>query len=178
MAQIQNTHHFDTPLDGVVGDPTLVVQAHGPQPAIPGPPPSGGTVEAGYEGPTEEPSAWQTFAACTGVDPALFFPERGAATREAKAVCATCPVREECLEYALEHGEKFGIWGGKSERERRQIRRERGISKPRGRHLKPCGTPAAYQRHLNRGEPTCAACRAAIVEKQRQQRAQRRGDAA
>ena len=61
---------------------------------------------------------WQEEANCLGVDPDLFFPERGASTREAKAVCRSCEVRVDCLEYALAHGEKFGIWGGLSERER------------------------------------------------------------
>src|ERR1700739_605766 len=66
-----------------------------------------------------------------GVDPDLFFPERGASTREAKEVCRGCVVREDCLEYALANGEKFGIWGGLSERERRKIRR-RGALEGRG----------------------------------------------
>ncbi len=69
--------------------------------------------------------SWQAYANCLGVDPDLFFPERGASTREAKAVCEGCVVREECLEYALSNGEKFGIWGGMSERERRKIRKVR-----------------------------------------------------
>lgn len=69
--------------------------------------------------------SWQTKANCMGVDPDLFFPERGASTREAKEVCRGCVVREECLEYALANGEKFGIWGGLSERERRRLRRAR-----------------------------------------------------
>ena len=60
---------------------------------------------------SEEPS-WQDYANCLGVDPDLFFPERGASTREAKEVCRGCVVREECLEYAITHSEKFGIWGG------------------------------------------------------------------
>jgi WhiB family transcriptional regulator, redox-sensing transcriptional regulator len=68
---------------------------------------------------------WQEEANCLGVDPDLFFPERGASTREAKEVCRGCVVRESCLEYALANGEKFGIWGGLSERERRRIRRQR-----------------------------------------------------
>ena len=59
--------------------------------------------------------------------PDLFFPERGASTREAKEVCRGCVVREDCLEYALANGEKFGIWGGLSERERRKIRRRRAL---------------------------------------------------
>jgi WhiB family redox-sensing transcriptional regulator len=72
---------------------------------------------------------WQERANCLGVDPDLFFPERGASTREAKSVCRGCDVRLECLEYALGHGEKFGIWGGLSERERRRVRRERAIAR-------------------------------------------------
>ena len=72
-------------------------------------------------GPQER--RWQTKANCMGVDPDLFFPERGASTREAKEVCRGCVVREDCLEYALANGEKFGIWGGLSERERRRLRR-------------------------------------------------------
>jgi WhiB family redox-sensing transcriptional regulator len=73
--------------------------------------------------------AWQERANCLGVDPDLFFPERGASTREAKAVCWGCEVRGDCLEYALRHGEKFGIWGGLSERERRRVRRQRAIER-------------------------------------------------
>jgi WhiB family transcriptional regulator, redox-sensing transcriptional regulator len=72
---------------------------------------------------------WQEQANCLGVDPDLFFPERGASTREAKSVCRGCEVRAECLEYALAHGEKFGIWGGLSERERRRVRRERALAR-------------------------------------------------
>ena len=72
---------------------------------------------------------WQENANCLGVDPDLFFPERGASTREAKSVCRGCEVREDCLEYALAHGEKFGIWGGLSERERRRVRRQRALER-------------------------------------------------
>jgi WhiB family redox-sensing transcriptional regulator len=72
---------------------------------------------------------WQERANCLGVDPDLFFPERGASTKEAKGVCHGCEVQAECLEYALRHGEKFGIWGGMSERERRRIRRQRALAR-------------------------------------------------
>ena len=71
---------------------------------------------------------WQRQANCMGVDPDLFFPERGASTREAKEVCRGCVVREDCLEYALTNSEKFGSWGGLSERERRRIRRARSLA--------------------------------------------------
>jgi len=73
----------------------------------------------------EEELKWQDQASCLGMDPDLFFPERGASTREAKGICARCRVKVDCLEYALANGEKFGIWGGMSERERRRIRRMR-----------------------------------------------------
>jgi WhiB family transcriptional regulator, redox-sensing transcriptional regulator len=76
-----------------------------------------------------EAESWQLFANCLGVDPDLFFPERGASTKEAKGVCQGCVVREDCLEYALANGEKFGIWGGLSERERRRIRRQRALAR-------------------------------------------------
>ena len=72
-------------------------------------------------------SDWKSKANCMGVDPDLFFPERGMSTREAKEVCKGCVVRDDCLEYALANGEKFGIWGGLSERERRRIRRARAL---------------------------------------------------
>lgn len=80
-----------------------------------------------FRGSAEEERRWQERANCLGVDPELFFPERGASTREAKAVCAGCAVRLECLEYALRNHEKFGIWGGLSERERRRLRRRRAM---------------------------------------------------
>jgi len=68
--------------------------------------------------------AWQDDALCAQTDPEAFFPEKGGSTREAKRVCAKCDVRQECLEYALSHDERFGIWGGTSERDRRRLRRQ------------------------------------------------------
>lgn len=70
---------------------------------------------------------WQDLANCMGVDPELFFPGKGVSQREAKAICWGCVVREACLEYALDHREGFGIWGGMSERERRMIRRRASL---------------------------------------------------
>lgn len=75
-----------------------------------------------------EDRSWQSRANCMGVDPDLFFPERGASTKEAKEVCRGCVVRDDCLEFALRNSEKFGIWGGMSERERRRVRRQRALS--------------------------------------------------
>ena len=68
--------------------------------------------------------AWQDRALCAQTDPEAFFPEKGGSTREAKRVCRGCEVRAECLEYALAHDERFGIWGGLSERERRRLKRQ------------------------------------------------------
>lgn len=64
---------------------------------------------------------WTINAVCSQTDPESFFPEKGGSTREAKSVCARCTVAAECLTYALEHEERFGIWGGLSERERRRL---------------------------------------------------------
>ncbi len=66
---------------------------------------------------------WQDRALCAQTDPEAFFPEKGGSTREAKKICLGCEVRTECLEYALAHDERFGIWGGLSERERRRLKR-------------------------------------------------------
>ncbi|AEI11634.1 transcription factor WhiB [Cellulomonas gilvus ATCC 13127] len=69
------------------------------------------------------PMGWQERALCAQTDPEAFFPEKGGSTREAKKVCTGCDVRAECLEYALANDERFGIWGGLSERERRKLKR-------------------------------------------------------
>ena len=66
---------------------------------------------------------WQERALCAQTDPEAFFPEKGGSTREAKRVCMSCEVRVQCLDYALENDERFGIWGGLSERERRKLKR-------------------------------------------------------
>ncbi|MEY4457453.1 MAG: WhiB family transcriptional regulator [Microbacteriaceae bacterium] len=71
----------------------------------------------------DNPLAWQADALCSQTDPEAFFPEKGGSTRDAKRICSSCSVKSECLEYALENDERFGIWGGLSERERRRFRR-------------------------------------------------------
>ena len=67
--------------------------------------------------------SWQERSLCAQTDPEAFFPEKGGSTREAKKICVGCEVRAECLEYALCNDERFGIWGGLSERERRRLKR-------------------------------------------------------
>ena len=66
---------------------------------------------------------WQERALCAQTDPEAFFPEKGGSTREAKRICLGCEVSDGCLDYALAHDERFGIWGGLSERERRRLKR-------------------------------------------------------
>ncbi len=70
--------------------------------------------------------AWQSDALCAQTDPEAFFPEKGGSTRDAKKICTGCEVRAQCLEYALANDERFGIWGGLSERERRKLRKRAG----------------------------------------------------
>jgi len=71
----------------------------------------------------ENPLAWQSDSLCAQTDPEAFFPEKGGSTRDAKKICGSCEVRARCLEYALQNDERFGIWGGLSERERRKLRK-------------------------------------------------------
>jgi WhiB family transcriptional regulator, redox-sensing transcriptional regulator len=71
----------------------------------------------------DEDLAWMEDARCLDADPEAFFPEKGGSTREAKRICSQCEVRDACLEYALANDERFGIWGGMSERERRRLKR-------------------------------------------------------
>jgi WhiB family redox-sensing transcriptional regulator len=73
----------------------------------------------------DNPLAWQTDSLCAQTDPEAFFPEKGGSTRDAKKICTSCEVKAQCLEYALQNDERFGIWGGLSERERRRLRRAR-----------------------------------------------------
>ena len=70
-----------------------------------------------------EEQSWQERALCAQTDPEAFFPEKGGSTLEAKKICVGCEVRGECLEYALANDERFGIWGGLSERERRRLKK-------------------------------------------------------
>lgn len=75
--------------------------------------------------PVEAP--WSVKAACKGADPDLFFPVAYDDPRilDAKEICRTCPVNEDCLEFAISTRERFGIWGGHTEAERGRIARSR-----------------------------------------------------
>lgn len=88
---------------------------------------------------------WVGEAVCTSVDPEIFHPEKGGSTKEAKIVCAACPVATLCLQWALDHDERFGVYGGYSERERRRIKR--------GEILRPLPPP------VERTRKRCEWCR-------------------
>jgi WhiB family redox-sensing transcriptional regulator len=89
-----------------------------------------GSVRAAEKDDLQVKHQWKLDANCRGLDPDMFLPHRGdtAGTTEAKAVCIECGVRRDCLDYGLM--EKRGIWGGFTERERRSIRKARGLPEP------------------------------------------------
>ncbi|GHE52421.1 WhiB family transcriptional regulator [Streptomyces longispororuber] len=74
---------------------------------------------------TETELAWQEQALCAQTGPEFFFPEPGSSVREAKNICRLCDMRTACLAYALDNDERFGVWGGLSEKERQNLRREK-----------------------------------------------------
>ena len=77
----------------------------------------------GDQSADNNPLAWQRDALCSHTDPEAFFTEKGGSTRDAKRICSGCDVRQQCLDYALANDERFGIWGGLSERERRKLKK-------------------------------------------------------
>jgi WhiB family transcriptional regulator, redox-sensing transcriptional regulator len=74
---------------------------------------------------TYDPNDWRKDAACRKLDTAVFFPEDDLGAAKAKAICAACPVREACLDFALITRQDDGVWGGLDENERRRVRRRR-----------------------------------------------------
>jgi WhiB family redox-sensing transcriptional regulator len=72
--------------------------------------------------PAPAPAGWRERAACRGADLQVFFPGRGESAEPARRICAACPVRQPCLDYAISHGIVHGIWGGLAERDRRGLR--------------------------------------------------------
>jgi WhiB family redox-sensing transcriptional regulator len=109
----------------------------------------------GAAGPLLEPETpwdWTLLADCQYTDPEAFFPEKGASVREAKRVCAGCLVRNECLEYALETGQRFGIWGGTTERQRRAM-------KPCKPAVQPAPLLCISGRHPKSGPGRCLDCK-------------------
>jgi WhiB family redox-sensing transcriptional regulator len=118
-------------------------------------------------------------AICAQVDVGdVFFPENGGSTADAKRICRRCPVRTACLDYALSNDERFGVWGGLSEQERRKIAVQMPVAAP----VEPAapddehehGSRAGYDRHRRRREKACAACKAAASADSLKQRRKRR----
>jgi WhiB family redox-sensing transcriptional regulator len=123
---------------------------------------------------TPDPPAWTESAVCQSVDPELFFPQKGGSVRAAKRVCAVCPVRADCLADALAHGERFGVWGGLSDRERLRLRLHGKPPTPafQIRH----GTESGYYAHRRRHEPPCEGCRVAASKANGERKNRRRGE--
>lgn len=112
---------------------------------------------------------WYADALCAQVDGELWFPERGGSVAEAKKVCAACPVRAQCLDYALANGERWGVWGGRSERERRKLAR----TAPRtpGRCRAGLHEMTDANTHVRGdGARVCRACAAAAEKRRRDRR--------
>lgn len=110
---------------------------------------------------------WMAQGRCVGMDPDLFFPERGETVKaaEAKRICQGCPVKRQCGEYAVQTGDVYGIWGGKSNKDRRGDRPvdpwiERSI----------CGGWGGAKRHYANRESLCPACREFIRAESRARR--------
>jgi WhiB family redox-sensing transcriptional regulator len=70
------------------------------------------------------PDFWQERAACFGVDPDVFFPISEEEAGPALMFCTACPIKEECLAWALKNGERYGVWGGLTEQQRRRLQRQ------------------------------------------------------
>jgi len=127
---------------------------------------------------TTNDRAWMARANCLGLDPDLFHPEKGMnghTVAEAKAVCQSCEVVDDCLNFALDHNEDMGIWGGLAPKERRAVIRSRG-GNPRLKPI-PHGTQTGYVLERRRGLPTCALCREAHSQHERLRRLNSQGEA-
>ncbi len=124
--------------------------------------------------------AWQDSALCAYVGGDVWFPDKGEPTGAAKRVCADCTVQAECLEYALDHDERFGIWGGKSERERRRIRARQIAEGTRAPSVRRCTsgkhlmTPDNIYVYSGNNTKTCRACKAERDAERRQREQMRR----
>lgn len=111
---------------------------------------------------------WTEQALCQEVDPEIFYPDKGGTTRYAKSVCAHCEVTLQCLRQAVENNELWGVWGGKSERERRHLTVADVDAmtapvidftpEPEPTVRQVCGTNAGYLLHNRHREPPCEAC--------------------
>ncbi|WP_443057150.1 WhiB family transcriptional regulator [Streptomyces sp. NBC_00669] len=129
-------------------------------------------------GSVRDDLSWRDRAACRNEDPELFFPKQAGNKQEelAKEVCARCPVREQCADEARLVRPGYGVWGGASVADRRAG----GVKQKSGgtRQLKPCGTSAAYHRHIEAGEVPDDQCREAQRVRQEERRARLRAERA
>ena len=114
--------------------------------------------------------AWRAEAACVGQPPDLWIPGVGAgnsqASDEAVAICRSCPVATQCAEHALTQPEHYGIWGGTTQEERKNVL---GMVR--------CGTTAGFARHRRNGSEPCRSCRDATNSYKRRMAAQASGQA-
>jgi hypothetical protein len=106
-----------------------------------------------------EPESWRDAALCAQTDPNVFFPDKGRTNSNAKKLCMRCPVREACLAHALHNGEHYGIWGGKSARERARLVTALGLPHvPTPRYFPPMKRgPQADPRPDHETEPSTGA---------------------
>ena len=114
-------------------------------------------------------------ALCSEVDPERMFPEVGERAEAAKSICRRCAVTDQCLQWALDNDERWGVWGGMTEEERAKLRK-----RPRPSHYQQervHGNEAGEAQHRRRGEPVCDRCKIGVRE-QRERRERRRGDVA
>lgn len=88
-----------------------------------------GIFNLGYGTLVAEDLSWMEEALCAQTDPDIFYPEKGGSTAPATSVCASCSVRAECLEYAVSHDIRHGIWGGTSDNDRKRMARERKVAR-------------------------------------------------
>jgi WhiB family transcriptional regulator, redox-sensing transcriptional regulator len=123
------------------------------------------------EPPPWQPHPWMAEALCRQVGPVIFYAEapdglvgkflaawNREANREAKSICAICPVRPECLDHAIDTDERHGIWGGMTPDERRAEARQRA-ARPATTARAACGTRWGYKQHQRAGETACEPCR-------------------
>ncbi|WP_442790975.1 WhiB family transcriptional regulator [Nocardia sp. NBC_01327] len=83
------------------------------------------------------PQSWREQALCAQTDPDAFFPEVGGSGRTGKRICEGCEVRKQCLDYALAHDQRFGIWGGMTDAERRRYSQQRRVGASTAPHIAP-----------------------------------------
>lgn len=103
---------------------------------------------------------WMDGALCAGADTELFFSDNPTDIAAAKSICSVCPVRSQCLRYALERPQLDGVWGGATRVERAEMRRTRRVTVRTAKACGPMeGTSAGYKRHHRAKERPCEACR-------------------